>query len=112
MHALVYHERDPVEHGSLQEKIEASVETDEHRQEVFDMGKTIAQALIEEGMEKEKVNSRQTMLIRLLDKRFGRVPDETLQAIQATQDVDQLDGWLDRLVTAKSLRDVGIRARV
>ena len=35
IHALVYHERDPLEHQNCREAIESSVRTDEHRQEVF-----------------------------------------------------------------------------
>lgn len=35
--AFVYHVREPSEWSSLQETIEASVQTDEHRQEIFEI---------------------------------------------------------------------------
>jgi len=47
--ALVYHAREPSEWPNLQQAIEASVRTDEHRQEVFEMRRTIADQLKEEG---------------------------------------------------------------
>jgi hypothetical protein len=49
IHALVYHMRNPPERPALQEVIEASVRTDEHRQEIFAMHRTIADELISKG---------------------------------------------------------------
>jgi hypothetical protein len=102
--ALVYHVREPSEWPSLQQAIEASVQTDEHRQEVIEMRRTIADELKEEGAIKK---SQQT-LIRLLKRRFGDVPDELSSAIRATNDPEQLDEWLDRFATAETLDEVGI----
>ena len=52
--------------------------------------------------------TRQKTLIRLLGKRFGRLPAELVRAIEAAEDIAQLDEWLDGVVTAKALPDVGI----
>ena len=60
------------------------------------MGKTIAQALQEEA----GVNALRKALIRLLRKRFGEVPAEGVQKVEATEDTDQLYEWLERVVTA------------
>ena len=68
--ALVYHVREPSEWPSLQQAIEASVQTDEHRQEVFEMRRTIADELEERGA----IKNRQQTLIRLLKRRFGACP--------------------------------------
>ena len=102
--ALVYHVREPSEWPGLQNAIEASVQTDEHRQEVFEMRRTIADELEERGALKK---SQQT-LIRLLKRRFGDLPDELSSAIRATNDPEQLDDWLDQVVTAETLDQVGI----
>src|SRR5438105_14521492 len=40
--AMVYHEREEMEHADLQTRIEKSVQTDEHRREVKVMGKSMA----------------------------------------------------------------------
>jgi len=48
------------------------VQTDEHRQDVFEMRRTIADELMEEGATK----AFQQTLIRQLKRRFGGVPDE------------------------------------
>ena len=102
--ALVYHVRETSEWPSLQQAIEASVQTDEHRQEVFEMRRTIADELKEEGA----IRNRQQTLIRLLKRRFGDVPDELSSTIRATNDPAQLDEWLDRFATAETLDEVGI----
>jgi hypothetical protein len=92
----------------LQQAIEASVRTDEHRQEVFEMRRTIADELKEEGAKKGALTTRQQTLIRLLKRRFGDVPDELSSTILATNDPEQLDEWLDQVVTAETLDEVGI----
>jgi hypothetical protein len=108
VHALVYHERNPSERGGLQEAIEASVQTDVRRKEVFEMGKTIAQEIEQRGKQTGELHARKTTLIRLLRKRFGVLAPEIEQTIEATEEIAQLDEWLDRFATAKTLRDVGI----
>jgi hypothetical protein len=102
--ALVYHAREPSEWPDLQQAIEASVQTDEHRQEVFEMRRTIADELEERGA----IRNRQQTLIRQLKRRFGDVPDELLSTIRATDAPEQLDEWLDRFATAETLDEVGI----
>jgi hypothetical protein len=106
--ALVYHAREPSEWPDLQQAIEASVRTDEHRQEVFEMRRTIADELKEEGAREGAIRNSQQTLIRQLKRRFGGVPDELSSAIRATNDPEQLDEWLDRFATAETLDEVGI----
>jgi predicted transposase YdaD len=106
--ALVYHAREPSEWPSLQQAIEASVQTDEHRQEVFEMRRTIADELKEEGAKEGAIKKSQQTLIRQLKRRFGDVPDDLSSAIRATSDPEQLDTWLDEVVTAETLEEVGI----
>lgn len=108
VHALVYHDRNPSEHTGLHETIEASVATDEHRQEVTTMRRSIADMFREEGMRLGEVRARRLTLLRLLRKRFGEVPRALEDVIEASEDIEQLDNWLDRFATAKALSQVGI----
>jgi hypothetical protein len=50
---------------------------------------------------------RQTLL-RLLKIRFGSVPRAVQKVVKATDDIDRLQGWCDRVVTAATLQNVGI----
>jgi hypothetical protein len=72
------------------------------------MGRTIAEALRDEGRAEEAVQSRQQMLLHLLRVRFRKVPKATEGAILATKDVAQLNSWLEGVMTAASLSDLGI----
>jgi hypothetical protein len=109
IHALVYHERNPAEHEGLQGEIEASVRTDEHRQEVSTMRRTIADELRAQGRKEEAVRSRRQTLLRQLRRRLGESPAEAVAAVEAANSVKQLNGWLDGVVTAARLADIGIR---
>jgi len=72
------------------------------------MRRTIADMLKDEG----RIEMGQQTLIRLLERRFGDVPDELLSTIRATNDPEQLDEWLDRFATAETLDEVGIEVPV
>lgn len=68
------------------------------------MRRTIADMFKDEG----RIEKSHQTLIRQLQRRFGDVPDELLSTIRATTDLEQLDEWLDRVVTAETLDEVGI----
>jgi flagellar biosynthesis/type III secretory pathway protein FliH len=113
---LVYHEREPEERPALQDRIEASVRTDEFRQEVVAMRRTIADVLKEEGKregwkegrKEGQVLARRDILLDQLRERFGRVPPEVVNTIETTDNIKRLNAWLKRLVKVKSLEDVRI----
>jgi predicted transposase YdaD len=109
LHAMIYHERNPAELESLAKTIENSVKTDDHRQEIHAMGQTIAEKLIEEGMEKGELQSLKRTLLLQLRTRFGKQTAKTEAIIEQVQDPRQLETWLKRFATANTIRDVGIR---
>jgi hypothetical protein len=115
--AMLYHERSESEQSRLQQVMEQSVQSLETRQGVVKMGKMAADVLMErgerkgerKGEQKAGLQIRQQTLIRLLGRRFGDVPAEVVSAVEAATDVEQLDTWLDRLVTARTLDELEIR---
>ena len=68
------------------------------------MGRTIADALKEEG----RLEKSREILIRLLRRRFGEIPDESVGIIQATTDLERLNHWLDLVVSAGTLEEIEI----
>jgi len=108
IHALVYHVRRPEEQPRLWREIESSVATDAHRQEVFHMGRTIADELKDEGRAEGSLQTARETLIRQIRRRFGEVPEETVAVIQSTSDLDRLNDWLDLVVTAETLEQIDI----
>lgn len=63
---------------------------------------------IEQGIEQGVLTSRRETLVRLLRRRFGDLPAAVERTIHETTDRQQLDQWLDLLVSAENLDDVGI----
>jgi hypothetical protein len=86
------------------------VPDDARRREVFAMGRTIADALREkgrqEGYQEGRLKGKRDALIRVLRKKFGRVPAALLKRIEATERFDLLDAWLVLAVKARRLADV------
>jgi hypothetical protein len=110
--ALIYNEREVPEREPLMEKVADAVRNDAHRKEVFDMGKTIAEDLIDQGREKGReegeVRTQRRMLVRLLRNKFRKIPAAMLKRIDATERIDLLDAWFDQASAAKRLEDVSL----
>jgi len=60
---------------------------------------------IQEGMQKGMQKGEANTLVRLLERRFGAVPDAVREDV-ATASLEQLDTWLDAVVDAESLDEV------
>ncbi len=99
-HALVYHERDPGDREQCAEFIRDSVRAS-RQAEVTSMGKTIADALRDEG--------KREALLRQLRLRFKKLPPAIEAKVQATEDSEQLDAWLDAVVTTRKLDDIDFK---
>ncbi len=67
--------------------------------------------LIQEGMEKGReeglAQGKRDTLKRQLTVRFGSLPSEVAARIDALRTSEELDRYLDRVLTARSLEDVG-----
>jgi flagellar biosynthesis/type III secretory pathway protein FliH len=61
-----------------------------------------------EGQLEGQLRGKQQMLLRLLEKRFGRLPRKALRKIEALHADNQLDSLFDRALTADSLRELGL----
>lgn len=102
--ALVYHARDPAEQPDLERVIKDSARTDQTREEIETMGRTMADVHRDEGRAEE---ARATLL-RLLRLRFGALPEAIVVQVEATDELERLNGWLDRFATATALEEIGI----
>ena len=58
-----------------------------------------------QGVEKGERLAKVEMILRLVQKRYGEVPEELGRAIRACDDKAKFEAWLDATVTASSLDD-------
>jgi putative YhgA-like transposase len=98
-----YNARLHEERDDLRDKIDTMI-PDDIREEVIEMGKTMA----EHDREVTRLEHSRSTLLRQLQRRFGEIPEGLVTIIEATKDQARLDGWLDRFATADRLEDVGI----
>jgi hypothetical protein len=102
-HALVYHSREADERDQCAEYIRATVSA-ARQVEVSGMSQTRAESL--------QVETKRATLLRLLRRKFDSVPVAIEATIQATQDGERLDAWLDAFATARKLSDIPFEAGV
>ena len=62
----------------------------------------------EQGREEGLVAGKRETLLQLLATKFGTLPGETALRVQSMGSLDELDRYHDRLLTAKSLDEMGL----
>ncbi len=72
------------------------------------MSETIAEMLKREGREEERILSLRTVLLRQLRKRFKEAAAQARSPNQRHHQRRRLQTWLDNLVDARTLADVGV----
>jgi hypothetical protein len=88
--------------------VDQSVQTDPHRKEYAKMGQTIAEMYIDQGKQQGELAMARATLLRLLRKRFKKLPRKVESRIAATTNLHDLEAWLDNFANATALVDVGI----
>jgi hypothetical protein len=104
----VYHARSEEEQPELREIVDSAVQADPHRQEYRIMGRTIAEMYMDQGRIEGELQGVRRILLRQLRKRFKRVARKVEARIAATTNMQELETWLDNLVNAETLAQVGI----
>ena len=66
---------------------------------------TVAEAWKEEGRAEGRAEGKAEALLRLLERRFGAVPEDSRARVLAAP-IEDLDAWLDAVILAPSLDDV------
>lgn len=111
---FIRHRRKQAELPNLFSIVESNVKDAYRREEVRNMSKTGAQALIEEGMEKgmEKgmelgvIKTKQEDLIKLLNIRFSTIPNGLKKKIKSIRKVDKLDTLFVYAIKANEIGEI------
>jgi len=93
---------------SLQEAVQQSVQQSVQKavQEALQKaGQKAAQEAAQE-VAQEASAEKKRVLIRQLHRKFSSLPKKVVQKIEATDDRDQLDNWLDQIIVADSLAEI------
>jgi len=60
----------------------------------------------QEGLQKGVVEGKRETLLRLLTKKFGTLPEVVTARVRALESADELDRYLDRVLTATTLDEM------
>ena len=72
------------------------------------MGRTIAEMYMDQGEQRGELKYARSTLLRVLRKRFKKVPRKVEARIAAATEIRDLETWMDNFVNAKPLAEVGI----
>lgn len=90
-----------------QEDVERIVQTLGARDEeaMRTLGEQMSEVFMERGIERGIARGQRGIILRMLRKRFGELPEDAVARVNAA-DPATLEGWADRLLVAKTLADV------
>ncbi len=61
---------------------------------------------LEKGREEGLVTGKREAVLRLLTAKFGALPESTRKHVERIDSADELNGYLDRVLVATSLKDM------
>ena len=75
------------------------------------MAQTMAERLIEQGIELGERRAKQEVLLKLLRFRFGSVPESMTNEITSIQSLSRLDLLFEKAMTAWALNETDLQNR-
>ncbi|MBM3236730.1 Rpn family recombination-promoting nuclease/putative transposase [Candidatus Poribacteria bacterium] len=105
---LILHRRDAEEQPELLSVVNKTVKDKGRREEVSKMGRTAAQALIEEGKALGALQASQGALLKFMQARFSHVPNAVEQKILQIRDMDKLSMLIERVARANNINEISI----
>ncbi len=76
--------------------------------EAQEMEVTWADKIREEGREEGLKEGKRETLKQFLTKKFGPLPETAISRLEALESLEELDSYLDRVLTAGSLEEMGL----
>ena len=64
----------------------------------------------EQGLQAGRVKSKRESVLRVLTAKFSPLPDEITARVAKMESAEELDGCLDRIISATSLEETGLDA--
>jgi hypothetical protein len=102
LHGVLHHRRPPGEHADWRREITESVTRQDLRTEVQAMGQTVAESLIEQGLERGK----REPLLHQLQIKFGPVPAELKAWVSGLSDAAALERLAEGVLRADTLEEL------
>jgi predicted transposase YdaD len=75
---------------------------------VQEVKETWSDRILKQGREAGVTEGKRETLLRLLTVKFGRLSSETIAKVNAVPSAAELDAYLDRILSAESLEDMGL----
>ncbi len=64
------------------------------------------QEALGQSLQQGVLGNEHRILVRQLRRKFTQVPEDIVQHIEASSDIEQLDNWLDQIILAHDLADI------
>jgi hypothetical protein len=105
---LIIHRRDEEERPLMISVLNETVKDRNRREEVLKMGRTAAQALMEEGEVRGALRTRQEDVLKFMQARFSHVPNTVEQKILQIRDMNKLSTLIEHVARANKIDEINV----
>ena len=63
----------------------------------------------QEALRQSALSTEHRLVIRQLRRKFPKIPTNLVQHVEATIDIEQLDNWLDQIMSANELAEIDFK---
>ena len=75
------------------------------------MAKTMAEHLIEQGIEQGETQAKQEVILKMIRLRFDSVPESVTNQITLIRSLSHLDSLFEKVLTAQTLDEIDLQNR-
>ena len=122
---LILHRRPVEEHEELRRVVDQHIEHSSDREEMAVMAQTMAEHLVEQGIERGKaegieqgkaegieqgeIRAKQEILLKLLRFRFDSIPESVVNEIRLIRSPSRLDFLLEKVLAVQTLDEIDLQ---
>ena len=72
------------------------------------MGQSMAEYLVQQGKAEGRTEEKQAVVLKLLQLRFGSVPESVTNQVRLTRSFSRLDALFEKALTSRMLKDIDL----
>ena len=111
---LILHRRPAEEHDALNTLVQDQIEDESRKKEASEMSQSMAEQTFQQGEERGErrgerrgeMRAQRKATLRVLQQRFGNVPEALVRKINAMRSIARLDAIFNKALEAETLEDI------
>ena len=106
---LILHRRPVEEQEELKALVDRYIQQPSDKEELEIMAQTMAEHLVEQGIEQGETRAKREVILKVLHARFDTVPESVTSEITSIRSLPRLNSLFEKALTAQTLDEIGLQ---